>query len=142
MSTIERIVPRPARLIEVEVLEAIGRVTQDIIVGTGNPDLLGLCGDRDQVEAAVKILKGPAGMTKATPDFLIDCAAAIAAAPFDEVLDVAERCGLRIKDHGYTGYSTTGYGIRAQTTAGPQQSVQAWARKVEAAFGRTAGDAA
>lgn len=78
-------------------------------------------------------------MTKTDPSFLLDCAAAIASAPFDEVLDVAERCGLRVRDKGYVGYITTGYGIRAQTTAGPQQSVQAWARKVEAAFGRSWG---
>lgn len=81
-------------------------------------------------------------MTKADPSFLRDCVAAIAAAPFDQVIDVAEQCGLQVRDKGYTGYLTSGYGIRAQTTAGPQQSVQAWARKVEAAFGRTAGDTA
>lgn len=81
-------------------------------------------------------------MTKTDPGFLINCAEAIAAAPFDQVLDVAERCGLLVRDNGYTGYSTRGYGIRAQTTAGPQQSVQAWARKVEAAFGRAARDPA
>jgi hypothetical protein len=39
-------------------MSAIGRVTQDLIVGTGNPDWLGLYGDRDQVEAAAKILTG------------------------------------------------------------------------------------
>lgn len=52
----QRIVPRPAHLTEDQILGVIGRVTQGVVVGTGNPDLLGLCGDRDQVEVAVKAL--------------------------------------------------------------------------------------
>ena len=78
-------------------------------------------------------------MSKADPAFLLDCAAAIAAAPFDELLDVAERCGIRVHDNrGSSAYFAVGYGSRAQRSDGPQRAVQAWGWKVEEAFGRTA----
>lgn len=77
-------------------------------------------------------------MTKTDPSFLIDCAAAIAAAPFDQLLHTAEICGIKIRDNGTGGYIATGYGIRAQRSECREKAVQAWGWKVEEAFGRTA----
>ena len=79
-------------------------------------------------------------MTKVDPSFLLDCAAAIAAAPFDQVLDVAERCGLRVRDNGTGGYIAVGYGIRAQRSECREKAVQAWGWKVEDAFGQRAAE--
>lgn len=77
-------------------------------------------------------------MTKIDPSFLIDCAASIAAAPFDDVLAVAERCGITVRDLG-SAYLASGYGIRAQRSECREKAVMAWGWKVEEAFGRTAG---
>lgn len=54
---VEISIPRPADMTEDQILEAIGSATQEVIVGTGDPDSLGLYGDRDQVEVAVQALE-------------------------------------------------------------------------------------
>lgn len=76
-------------------------------------------------------------MTKTDPSFLLDCAAAIAAAPTDELLEVAERCGIRIEDNASGRCLATGYGIRVRRGT-RREAVQAWAWKVKDAFGRSA----
>ena len=54
---VEISIPRPPGMTEDQILAAIGSATQDVIVGTGNPNQLGLFGDQGQVEVATRALE-------------------------------------------------------------------------------------